>query len=75
MLNVSHALPSIAAHLLLTPFHLPCFHLSMPLSVRCISAARTENTVTLFCAETKKKEEETPLHQNIFLQSTPLLEP
>lgn len=42
------------------PFHLPCFRLFVPLFLHCISAARTENTVTLFCAEKKK---ETPLHQ------------
>lgn len=58
------------------PFHLPCFRLFVPLFLHCISPARTENTVTLFCAEKKKKKrKETPLHQNISLQSTPLLEP
>lgn len=45
------------------PFHLPCFRLSVPLFLHCISAARTENTVTLFCAEKKKKSNATaPKH-------------
>lgn len=43
------------------PFHLPCFRLSEPLFLHCISAACTENTVTLFCAG-KKRNTTAPKH-------------